>query len=200
MNGTHLSDKAAHWLSHLLNPPAAAAWTLTVLVWKSRGGADGALTLLSVAMVWTTALPCLLFLWLARAGWIGDLYISEQDQRHGPYAVMICCYAAGALSVAWLNAPWVVIGLMIAYTVSTAAVTAINFFWKVSHHTTIVATSAYALAQAHRKTAVVSGLALLLISWARLRTKSHERYQVALGALVGIGLTFVVFAILEYVG
>jgi len=183
-------------LSHILNPAAAAAWTLAVLIWKSRAGTDGMLTLLTVAIVWTTALPGLLFLWLVYRGWIGDLYIPDQDERHGPYAAMICFYAAGALSVIWLDAPWIVIGLMIAYTASTAAVTAINFFWKVSHHTTIVATSAYALVHAYGRTATVSILALLLIAWARLRTKSHERYQVVLGALVGVALAFVVFAIM----
>jgi len=155
------------------------------------------LTLLTVSIAWTTALPCLLFLWLVYMGRIGDLYIPDRDERHGPYAAMICFYAAGALSVIWLGAPWIVIGLMIAYTVSTAAVTAINFFWKVSHHTTIVATSAYTLFHAYGRAAAVALLALLLIAWARLRTKSHERYQVVLGALVGVVLAFVVFAILE---
>ncbi len=141
------------------------------------------------SIVFATFLPLVGVLYFARLE--GQEYdIPERSARVKPFVVAVVSYATGFILLSLNNAPLLVSGLMLAYSINTSVMFFITLFWKISIHaagitgplTFLVFRLGYAW-----------GLLYLLVvpvGLVRLRLGQHTVSQVVAGGVLSAALTW----------
>ena len=151
------------------------------------------------SFLWFTALcilfagviPVLLVLFWSRNIIKKDADIPEREDRPLLLVLVIISYLTGTAALYFLNAPWLVSGLMFCYCTNTFVVLLINFFWKISIHSMGVAGPTTALVFAIGPSGLLFGILLLPVMWSRVHLHRHTAAQVLAGAGLGFLLTAV---------
>ncbi len=144
---------------------------------------------LSVAILFASALPLGAVVYMARRGLIGSIDISDRTKRTVPLLLTVASYAVGFIVLLMLQAPELVLGLMLAYAVNTALVAVITLWWKISIHAVAVGGPLAALTVALGLWLLPAYLLLGLIGSARVALGRHTVAQVVLGGVLGLGAT-----------
>lgn len=122
---------------------------------------------------------------------IPDIYASERRSRKKPFIAISLCYLFGIIVLLLINAPMNLIALLACYLVTSGVMMVINQFWKISIHASGISGPATFLAHQLGASMIPFVLLILPISWARLKLKAHDIYQVTAGSMLAIVLTYV---------
>jgi membrane-associated phospholipid phosphatase len=98
-------------------------------------------------------------------------------------------YAIGVGTLVVIGSPTLVTLLMFCYGTNTAAMFAINVYWKASVHAMGIAGPTVALIFGFGVLGALLSLLLPLVGWSRIRSKAHTLSQVIVGAFLGYVLT-----------
>lgn len=176
-------------ITYLFFPPFVAAAEVLIFSPFSKNIFGS----LIVGLFFLTIYPTLLIYKKYLAGKV-DIDVSERAARPEIYSVVLGSILTSAF-VFWLIKDNLMFTASLSYAIVTAAMFFLNRFSKVSTHTAGLAGPI---------TAVVfyfgifyAGLYILLfpVAYARFKLGMHNRLQLALGAIVGIALTYATFSL-----
>lgn len=147
--------------------------------------------LIAVQFLFSLFIPFAYHLWILKTGKVSDFDITIRIERYKPYIVMIGSSLLSLLALILLKAPSLLIVISAACTIQISIMFLINFYWKISGHTSTVASFAALLCIIGGNLRFLSLLFIPLMSWSRVRLKRHTLGQTIAGALLGISVFFI---------
>ncbi|HEX6499761.1 MAG TPA: MAB_1171c family putative transporter [Micromonosporaceae bacterium] len=187
---TTVGDRAARLLTEVLAPAVVVA-ALLVAVGVHAIDPDwaGALWGLGGA-VFASFIPFGVIASGARAGRWTTHHVRHRVHRLIPLAVTVASVALGVVGLLAAHAPVQLVAMVIGMFVALVVATLLTRWWKVSIHAMVVAGAALTIGAIHGVAGLATGvLAVLLVSWSRVRLGDHTPAQVAVGALLGALVT-----------
>jgi membrane-associated phospholipid phosphatase len=186
----------ARWISIIIHPIVYPLVTLAIIIDVATHGNLGLsfrFLLLALAL---TSLPVTLLVGyqVARGHWT-DLDVSVRKQRYFLYPFGLAGLILLAVAFKWLGAPAVAVKAAVAYVIANVADGVINFWYKVSAHTTSAAVCATLLTILVPALAVPSIVAAVAVAWSRVELGRHTIGQAILGLAVGAGSVIATFAV-----
>ncbi len=199
-------------ISNVLNPLILPPILFAIILWEAgvSGPEIGVASALSLTLF--TFAPLSYILWLYRRGEVDSIEIRSRSRRFRPLAVSIFFYGVALITFAYWPLPGstIVAWLCACFILNTAVVMGITAFWKISIHTMSIAgvcgvllfllVNGYAVRSATWTWALLSGLAVPVMMWARVRLRAHTGAQVIGGALFGMILPYLELALLHRYG
>ncbi len=144
---------------------------------------------LVIAISFGAIMPVLIVVVLHLFKKVGDLHIATRQQRTLPFALTLASFVTGT-TLLWLTCGPSLLTIMLScYTVNTAAVMLINFWWKISVHATGVGGPLAAFTVIMGWIAIPLFGLVALIAWARVYLRAHTPGQVVTGTLLGFFFT-----------
>ena len=187
MTGTRIAEilSAATRLPLLAVP-------LFLLVGAAAAGWRGTLWgLLCLAL--TSGLSLLYLVYLARSGRVRDPLKIPREERVRPLRVVAGLHVGAWVIVTLLGAPVPLRAVLLSYALSTLAFAALTPFAKISLHTAGISGALVCLLYVFGPWGILSAPVLPAVWWARRMLGRHTHMELALGALVGGGLTWISF-------
>ena len=182
-------ERLASRISYLINPMLITLATFIPLILKF-GGANR-WNIFYVTALFGSVLPLYGVQYLLKKGVISDYFATERTERYIPFLVSIISYLVGTIVLVVIRAPAAVTALMATYIVNGIVLVAITTKWKISIHTSGVASPVTALVYLLGSHLMPLFLIFLPVAWARLELKAHSKMQLTMGALVSGILTWV---------
>ncbi len=148
---------------------------------------------LTVAIIFSTLIQIvtiIIFIYWKRGT---DIFFEDRTKRAPLFLIGIIAYSIGAILLFYINAPFIVTALMLAYAINSLAAAAITLFYKVSIHTWGISGPTVALFYMYGIAALMAGIVIaLLVGFSRVRANAHTTGQVLLAILVSMPLTYLV--------
>ena len=168
---------------------------LFFLIGAASAGWTGLLWALLCVLL-TSGLSLVYLAYLRHAGRVQDSRKIPQEERVKPLRVVAGLHAGALLLVALLGAPVPLRAVLLSYALATAAFALLAPFVNLSLHAAGVAGTLVCLLLIFGLPGALFAPVLPLVWWARVRLGRHTHPELALGALVGGGLTWVAFAVI----
>jgi membrane-associated phospholipid phosphatase len=183
------ADHLANVLSQIASPPVLSVLMVGLCAARLSRAAAWPWAVIHVGL--TVALPIAFLLWLLARGLVSDLDVQRREERVWPMLAALGG-AAASLTILHLAAtPRLLFGISLATFFQLLLILAITLHWKISVHTTAVASFAVLMHTLAGAAALpIVGL-ILLVAWARMRLKRHTLAQTIAGALLG-SLTMII--------
>lgn len=125
-----------------------------------------------------------------------DLHVRAQTQRHKIYVVGLVSAVLLLIVLTLLDAPVVLVALMVSVLLANAMSALINRRWQISLHGGTMGNTTAALHLLYGVTALAIMIPLsVIVLWSRVRTGSHTFGQSLAGYLLGLFVTYLVFLI-----
>lgn len=150
----------------------------------------------SIILWFIAILPTMYVVWAVRTKRITDVHITMREQRASVFLVFLVSAAVALGVLWWLGAPKSIFLLALVAMGNGIFAACVTFFWKVSMHAWVyaVATASLALiAQEPRAWWLLLGLPAIV--WARTVRQRHTPMQGIIGALLGLGTTYLLYLI-----
>ena len=187
-------DRIANLVSASTRLPLLAV-PLFFAVGAEAAGANGLLWALLCVFL-TSGLSLLYLVFLTRSGKVSDPRSIPRAERVGPLRVVAVLHAGAFLVVFLLGGPATLVAALLSYAVATALFALLTPLINISLHAAGVAGTAVCLTFVFGPWALPAFLLLPVVFWARLELERHTLLELALGALVGGGGTWVAFGLL----
>ncbi len=188
-----MRERIASLTSNILNPFLVGLALILLLSFKSTSSALDAVkwSLISVA---ASILPVFgVILYLVRSQKLESTFINVRKQRTKIYLLAGVCAGVGCVILYYLEAPKELMATFVAGLSAVVVFMCVNFLWKISLHTALIAASVTVLIILYGSIAAVTVVLVPLIGWARIELKHHSLAQVAAGALLAAAIVVVVF-------
>lgn len=186
--------KLAEWISDSTRLPLLAV-PLFLLVGLAVDGARGLLWAF-LCLSLTTGLSLVYLARLARSGRVRDPRKIPQSERVRPLRVVAALHAGAFVIVALLGAPDALQAVLLSYALSTLAFALLTPFINLSLHAAGVSGAAVCLTFVFGAWGVLAALLVPPVLWARTVLRRHTPLELALGVLVGGGLTWLAFRVM----
>src|SRR5215204_2751417 len=141
----------------------------------------------------TSGLSLLYMVYLTRSGRVSDPRAIPRVERVGPLRVAAALHAAAFVIVTLLGGPAELRAALLSYALATLGFVLITPFSNLSLHTAGVSGAAVCLAYVFGAWGLLAFALLPPVFWARLELGRHTLAELALGALVGGGGTWISF-------
>jgi len=138
---------------------------------------------------------------LVRTGHLDGVFNSRRNQRHRIYAAIVSLGIISIIVLVWLKAPAPVLALSIIGFSSSVLYAIINLWWKISLHAALVSALVTILVILYGAIVLVSCLLVPMVIWARTTGKQHTIGQGAIGTVLTVGdsvLVFYLLGLLDY--
>lgn len=168
------------------------ALPLFMLVGAASDGVAGVLWALLCVFL-TTGLSLLYLAYLVRSGRVRDPGKISRGERAGPLWIVAALHSAAWLLVTLLGAPDDLRAVLLSYALATVAFALLTPFLKLSLHAAGAAGTLVCLLFVFGPWGLFSAPLLPLVWWARTELGRHTRLELAVGALVGSGGTWLSF-------
>ena len=187
MTGTRIAEilSAATRLPLLAVP-------LFLLVGAAASGWRGTLWAL-LCLVLTSGLSLVYLVYLARSGRVRDPLKIPREERVRPLRVVAGLHLGAWVIVTLLGAPVLLRAVLLSYALSTLTFAALTPFAKISLHTAGISGALVCLLYVFGPWGILLAPVLPAVWWARRMLGRHTHMELALGALVGGGLTWISF-------
>lgn len=191
-----MKKQIATLISNILNPFLVG---LAIILLISFASAVNSLDALKWALVATVLIILPIFvvvLYFFRTGRLDTFFVNIREQRTRIYLITSLCAIAGSVLLAYFNAPITLVAAVVTTLLITLIFMCINFWWKISLHTAIIAGSATALVILYGWngwSGMVTITLVPLTTWARVELKSHSLAQATTGALLAAIIVVAVF-------
>jgi membrane-associated phospholipid phosphatase len=183
-------DRVANWISNATHPPIVGI--LSAIIALLASACQDAWGWAAVYLGLAISLPVLYVVWLMWRGEIADVQLPNRQERLKPYFVAIARAGAATWVLHAFQAPRLLQQVALANVVQSTMLYLLTLRWKVSAH----CASAGGLAVLAGLVLGFGGLpfaaAVPLVGWARVRLKRHNLAQVIAGALLGVGVAWVI--------
>lgn len=141
----------------------------------------------------TSGLSLLYLLYLTRSGKVSDPRAIPHVERVGPLRVVAGLHVAAFLIISLLGGPAELRAALLSYALATLGFTLLTPVSNLSLHAAGVSGAAVCLAYVFGVWWLPAFLLLPIVFWARLALGRHTPVELALGALVGGGGTWISF-------
>ncbi len=188
-----MRERIANLTSNILNPFLVSLVLILLLSFKSTSSALDAVkwSLISIAV---SILPVFgVIIYLVRSQKLENVFVNVRKQRTKIYLLAGVCASVGCIILPYLEAPPRLIATFVAGLSAVVVFMCINFLWKISLHTALIAASVAILIILYGSIAAITIVLVPLIAWARIELKHHSLAQVAAGALLAALIVVVVF-------
>ena len=162
------------------------------IVGVASAGAAGLLWA-ALCLFSTSGISLVYLAYLVRSGRVVDPRKISQGERAGPLRVVAGLHFGGWILVTLLGAPLELRAVLLSYALATLAFAVLTPFLKVSLHAAGAAGTLVCLTAVFGPWGLLSAPILPLVWWARTRLRRHTQPELALGALVGGGGTWLSF-------
>ncbi len=178
--------KAARTFSNVVSPPVMFAMLGLAIPLKTLpfwpGFAWAAVYGLLVSLA-----PILIVLYLLKIGYISELHMSDNNERHLPYATAVAFALIALGIVSWFDGPDLLRCLLIFNIIELITLGVINIWWLISIHVTgVVATWVIVGLVFGWAASLIVVPFVISVAWVRLYLKRHTPLQVIAGATLGI--------------
>lgn len=190
-----MKKKLAVLISRILSPYIVAVLTIVIVAYKASEQnivqtAKWSGLIVSIFV----GLPLLYIILKVKSGKLTDIHVRAREQRHKIYAIGAISLSSCIILMLYLNAPKMVIAMLVAAIIANAINFMINKFWKVSIHLTAMAGASIIFYILFGLPALIISLGLLILAaWSRIELKEHSFGQVIAGSIVAASTTFLVF-------
>jgi membrane-associated phospholipid phosphatase len=187
----------AHIISMVCLPPLLAIGTLIALTshYVADPGAAARIALTSSFFVAVAPVAYITYL-VKRHKINGGVDLVLKEERLRPYLVGASSCILGLLVLIRLSAPQSVSALALCYGLNTLVMAMITLRWKISAHAAGAAMPFTALFTVFGAAALPLAAIIPVVCWARVKAEMHTVAQVCAGALLGLLMTSVEFALL----
>ena len=144
----------------------------------------------------TSGLSLLYLVYLTRSGKVSDPRAIPRMERVGPLRVVAALHAAAFVLVSFLGGPAELRAALLSYALATLGFVLITPSSNLSLHAAGVSGTAVCLAYVFGAWGLLAFLLLPPVFWARLALGRHTLGELALGALVGGGGTWISFQLI----
>ena len=191
------AERTAKLVSLIEQPPFLSIPAFIIIcMLKSDDAVNGAISSL-IAIIAASILPIFItFYFSRRFGNEDKLDVYRKEDRFMPLVCGIISYFLGVAGLYLVGAPQLATVLMLCYALVTLAITIITPYWKISIHSCGVMGPSLALTVGFWPYGLLYFLLLPPVIWSRYVLKKHTPLQLAMGAIVGLLITAVVFVIL----
>jgi hypothetical protein len=165
---------------------------LFLVVGAASAGAAGIIWAL-LCLSLTTGLSLLYLAHLVRSGRVRDPGKISRGERAGPLWVVAAVHSGAWLIVTFLGAPDDLRAVLLSYALAAVAFALLTPLLKLSLHAAGAAGTLVCLTAVFGPWGLSTAPLLPLVWWARIRLGRHTQPELALGALVGGGGTWVSF-------
>jgi len=178
--------RIARLFSNIVSPPVIFAVLGLALSFQALP--------LTEALIWAaingfvlSLLPILFVLWLLRTGRIGELHMSNTDERHLPYFVAVVCGVLMYGIVAIFDGPQMLQCLALFDILALSALGIINTRWLISFHATAISAAWAIIGLVFGWTASLLVLPFVIaVIVVRLYLKRHSPAQIIAGLVLGV--------------
>jgi hypothetical protein len=185
------SIRIAELVSAATRLPLLAVPLFLVVGAASAGAAGIIWALLCLSL--TTGLSLLYLAHLVRSGRVRDPGKISRGERAGPLWVVAAVHSGAWLIVTFLGAPDDLRAVLLSYALAAVAFALLTPLLKLSLHAAGAAGTLVCLTAVFGPWGLLSAPLLPLVWWARIRLGRHTQPELALGALVGGGGTWISF-------
>ena len=175
----------ARVISTLFVPPSFPLILFTIFALKFESDPNKILLFVLVTIIFSFALPIILFIILRKQGRIVNSDATIKEERTLPFIISSLFYAVGILILIKAQINIVSIAFWFCYISNTIFIIIINKYWKISAHMMGAAGPFAAVCFVYGLSALPFILLLFVIGWARIFLKCHNIYQVLAGSLLG---------------
>ncbi|MBA2535754.1 MAG: hypothetical protein H0V21_12165 [Rubrobacter sp.] len=144
----------------------------------------------------TSGLSLLYLVYLTRSGKVSDPRAIPRAERVGPLRVVAALHVAAFVLVTLLGGPEDLRAALLSYALATLGFAVLTPVSNLSLHAAGVSGAAVCLAYVFGAWGLPAFLLLPPVSWARLVLGRHTPLELALGALVGGGGTWISFQLI----
>ena len=191
-----MKKQVATVISNVVNPFLVGLGVILLTSFYTAASSLDALkwALFAVAL---TVLPIfMVVLYFFRTGRLDTFFVNIREQRTTLYLITSFCVVASCVLLAYLGAPITLVAALATSIAITLVFMCINFWWKISLHTAIIAGSATALVILYGWNGWSGMFTVTLVpltTWARVELKSHSLAQATTGALLAAVIVVAVF-------
>jgi hypothetical protein len=188
--------KIADLVSTIVSPPTIAiVTTIAFSLWSPIGlGTLSRPISILLSFLLFAFFPFLPVLYYYRKNVI-DLYVSKREARTPFYIIALASYAT-ALIIFFVTETKILFLLALGYTIVTAILLVVNFFWKISTHCAGVAGPIVALIFVFGTNILPVSLILILLCWSRIKLRNHTFNQTVAGTLISLTVGIIEYSIL----
>lgn len=128
-----------------------------------------------------------------RRGRWADHHVGAREKRKPVFVFSLASMLVGVAVLAATGAPRDLVAFLVTLLVEAALALAVTLIWKVSLHTWVSTIGATALVVVYGLPALLLWPFLAAVGWSRVELEDHTPAQVAVGAVLGVVTTAVVF-------
>lgn len=139
-------------------------------------------------------LPTIYILYLVKKGMITDFHMRDREQRIKPLSIIFVHILISVLLYNYMGGPLIFMVLALCGLVLVGMVVFISLYWKVSGH--CAAAGGLFIITLNFYDMLIFPLALFvaLVAWSRVRLGRHNLSQTVVGIMLGLIVTFGLFA------
>lgn len=191
-----MSKLFAKIISTVFNPIFLLIPVPFILVFRTTSNFNTALYWFLFSLVFVMVVGLFILVGI-KEGYFSDLDISHKTQRPMLFSFAVLLSAIYVFSLYSLNAPRALFIAIFALFSGLLTIEIVNKFTKASIHVATVSAFATSLFLVYGGIFVFSFAIIPLVAWSRIKTHNHTKSQTIIGALIGIIITIVVYAIFE---
>ncbi len=189
-----LNRRAAEAISNLLSLPLVAAAVVVAFSFfspKGLGSILSPLEAIGLGIPLIAVAPVVMVLYLFKKGYV-DLHVSRGERRPIFFIPALAAYISAAVVFVSLECKILYL-LSVAYLSISLTVLLVTLFWKISIHMAGLTGAITALTLVLGANYALLYLLALPLGWARTEIEAHTVPQVVIGAVVGMGVTTLVY-------
>ena len=171
--------------------------TAVIVIQKYAMTRQDVLLWLGIVTLFVTVLPILGIVLLVRFSKVGNLHLHDKEERLIPLCFIVLSMISGTIILYKIGATQKIILACIAYIANSIVFSAITPLWKISFHTSVTTGCIMVLVFLVNTSFIWFFLLIPLIAWARIYRERHTFLQTAVGTILAIINTALVFHFLQ---
>lgn len=140
-------------------------------------------------------LPTMYVFYLVKKGMITDFHMRNREQRIKPLSIIFVHLSLSVLLYNYMGGPSIFMVLALCGVIMVGLVVFISLYWKVSGHCAAAGGLFIIAFNYYDKLAFFLALFVALIAWSRVRLGRHSLSQTLVGIVLGVVVTFGLFAV-----
>lgn len=171
--------------------------TAVIVIQKYAMTRQDVLLWLGIVTLFVTILPIVGIVLLVRFSKVGNLHLHAKEERLIPLCFIVLSMISGTIILYKIGATQKIILACIAYIANSIVFSAITPLWKISFHTSVTTGCIMVLVFLVNTSFIWFFLLIPLIAWARIYRERHTFLQTAVGTILAIINTALVFHFLQ---
>lgn len=189
---TPLHMRIARSISIILSPIVISLPLIALVAFYHERSRLMALLYTAITLLFTSIGPLLYILIGVRRGKFSDVDVSIRSQRSGPFLFTILSALIALFMLAAFHGPRDLDTLLLIMIVSGVIMMITTFWWKISIHTSSLASAATILTALYGTIMLPLFLLVALVGWSRVVLRRHTIAQVIAGSVLSTILATVI--------